>query len=452
MTELLLRMLLGATLGLALVLLLRRPARRVFGAGAAFTLWLLPIALILAPLLPRQLAPVAMVALPGFTVMPDASNGLASQSVAFDWPDALVALWLAGSTIALLRLGIRYLRLARGLRAAPATWTHVLEQAAPGLDVRRVREHTAGPAVLWALPRSLILLPADFVERFGNDATRGLVLRHELTHARRGDALWSLAMEIASALLWFHPLAWLARSRFRLDQELACDAASLRGLPERTAVYAHALLNSVAMQPAPALIPWLSEPQLKKRIAMLMRVPPGAIRRRAGLVVIAALLLAGLLIAGGQTPVQAAMPASSNSAPTPPSVDVTFKSRNPPRYPATALQKGEQGNVLLDITVSATGKVMGVQIDKKGTTAPDILQNAAMIAAINWRFSPGFKNGRAVGGVVQVPVTFSLSGMPDKSRKWSCPPGFQYKPEPGTSYSCTATSAPYAPPSPASSS
>ena len=71
MTELLLRILLGATLGLALVLVLRRPARRLFGAGPAFTLWLLPIALMLAPLLPRQFAPMAMIVLPGLTVKPE---------------------------------------------------------------------------------------------------------------------------------------------------------------------------------------------------------------------------------------------------------------------------------------------------------------------------------------------------------------------------------------------
>ncbi|HEX5954059.1 MAG TPA: peptidase M56, partial [Rhodanobacteraceae bacterium] len=70
MTELLLRMFCGATLGLALVLLVRRPVRRVFGAGPAFTLWLLPVALMLAPLLPQDLMPAAMVALPGLTVTP----------------------------------------------------------------------------------------------------------------------------------------------------------------------------------------------------------------------------------------------------------------------------------------------------------------------------------------------------------------------------------------------
>lgn len=409
MTDVLLRMLCGATLGLALVLLLRRPARRVFGAGPAFTLWLLPIVLALAPLLPEQVAPRAMIVVPGLTVTPHLAASLAAQPAAADWMQGLLAIWLIGAAAALLRLVVHYVHLLQGLRCVPQTWTRLLAEAASNLDPRRVRVHDAGPAVLWALPRSLILLPSDFTERFDNVATRELVLRHELTHAHRGDAWWTLAMEIASALLWFHPLAWIARSRFRLDQELACDAASLRASPERTANYARTLLDSVAVQPIPALIPWLAEPQLKERIAMISRIPPGGVRRRAGFVTVIALLTGGLWLTGGHLPTRAATPASSPSASTPPSVDITYKNRNPPRYPAEAIKRGEQGNVVLDVTVDATGKVTGVQIDRHGTDASANLQVAALQGAEEWKFNPGRKNGKAVGGVIQVPVNFSLN-------------------------------------------
>lgn len=409
MTDVLLRMLCGATLGFALVLLLRRPARRVFGAGAAFTLWLLPLVLALAPLLPEQLAPRAMIVVPGLTVTPHLAASLATQPAAIDWTQWLLAIWLVGATGALLRLALHYIRLLRGLRRVPETWAQMLTDVAPNLNSRRVRMHDAGPAVLWTLPRSLILLPADFPERFNNTTIRELVLRHEFTHARRGDASWSLAMEIASALLWFHPLAWIARPRFRLDQELACDAASLRALPERIANYARALIDSVAVQSVPTLLPWLAEPQLKERIAMISRIPPGAVRRRAGFVTVTALLTGGLWLGGGHLPARAAMPASSPSASTPPSVDITYKNRNPPRYPAEAIKRGEQGNVVLDVTVDATGKVTGVQIDQRGTDASANLQVAAIQGAENWKFNPGRKNGKAVGGVIQVPVNFSLN-------------------------------------------
>lgn len=406
MTDVLLRLLCAATLGLALVLLLRRPARRVFDAGAAFTLWLFPLVLALAPLLPEQVAPRAMIVVPGLTVTPHLAASIAAQPAAIDWTQWLLATWLIGVAGALLRLAVHYVRLLRGLQRVPETWTRMLAEAAPNLDPRRARMHDAGPAVLWALPRSLILLPADFPKRFNNAATRELVLRHELTHAYRGDAWWSLAMEITSALLWFHPLAWIARPRFRLDQELACDAASLRGLPERNAGYARALIDSVAGQSASVLIPWLAEPQLKERVAMISRIPPGALRRRTGFLAIAVVLGGGLYVAGGQTPVFATIHPTASAAP---SVDTTYKNAHPPRYPAEALQKGEQGMVVLDVTVDATGKVTGVQIDQYGTDASTDLQVAALQAAGDWKFNPGRRSGKAIGGVMQVPVKFSLN-------------------------------------------
>lgn len=434
MTDLLLRMLVCATLGLLLTLLLRRPARRVFGASAAFTLWLLPVVLAWAPWLPlpQRLAPAAMVVLPGLMVTP---HVVAAPGTAIHWAAWLTALWLSGAGVGLLRLVVHYVHLLRRVRAAPRGWASQWAQLVPAPTAwiaRRVRVHPAGPAVLWALPRTLILLPEDFSVRFGTDATRELVLGHELTHARRGDAWWTLAMEVASALLWFHPLAWLARSRFRLDQELACDAASLRAAPECTAGYARALLDSVAVQPVPALIPWLAEPQLKERIAMLERIPPGALRRRAGFLAIAALLAGGLYVAGGQSPVAAATQTSSKS--TSPSVDITYKNRNPPHYPNEAIKKGEQGKVLLDITVDATGKVIVVTADPKRSTAPAILQTAAIQAAGSWHFNPGMKSGHPVGGRIEVPVTFSLWKSP------GCPDGFRYKHGEGKSFSCIAKS------------
>lgn len=242
-------------------------------------------------------------------------------------------------------------------------------------------------------------------------------------------------MELATALLWFHPLAWLARSRFRLDQELACDAASLRALPERSASYARALLESLAVEPVPALIPWLAEPQLRERIAMIFRIPPGALGRRVGFVAVAAVIAAGVYFASGRTPVQAATHGAANS--TPRTVDIAYKNRNPPKYPAEAIKKGQQGEVLLDVTVDTSGDVTKVAVDPSMTTAPEVLQTAALQAAANWKFAPGIKDGHPLGGVVKIPVTFSLSGW-SPSGKPSCPDGFRYKQGDGKSFSCIA--------------
>lgn len=421
-----LRMLLWVTLGLALVLLVRRPARRAFGAGPAFVLWLLVPAMLLAPWLPSRLAPVAMRVLPALQVVPQGSAGTPIPGIAIDLLHLLMLAWLAGALIALVRLGVCYARLraAAGV-ASPALRAHV-ERAAPGFDVQRARTHPAGPAMLWALPRPWLLLPEDFAQRYDDAATRDLVLRHELTHARRGDAWWTLAMEVACAVLWFHPLAWWARARFRLDQELACDAAALRQTPQGTPAYARALLCSIAVQPAPALIPWLAEPQLKERLTMLSKIQPGALRRRTGFVAVAVILAAGLALAGGPAAMAVQAATSSSSAYTPPAVDITYKNRNPPHYPVASIKKGEQGRVNLDVTIDASGSVVDVRIDQRGTNAPAALQVAAAQAARNWKFNPGVKNGKAVGGVIRIPVDFSLHAEPAHVTAAPCPAGDVY--------------------------
>lgn len=140
---------------------------------------------------------------------------------------------------------------------------------------------------------------------------------------------------------------------------------------------------------------------------MISRIPPGAMRRRAGLLVVAAMLTVGLLIAGGQTPARAAGKATAASRP--PAVDITFKNNHPPTYPADAMKKGRQGAVMLRVTVDATGKITDIAVDPKGTTGAADLQTVSIEAAQGWKFHPGMKDGKPSGGTMFIPVRFSLT-------------------------------------------
>ena len=253
-------MLLYVTIGLLLVLVCRKPARRVFGAGPAFILWLLPLLLAALPYLPAL--PSTWAVMPMTLVLPTAQALIAQAAPTTTAVHWATVLWMTGAFCSLVRLVFLYLRLMRQTRPLPASVAQMLQADRVDIDMRRLRLHPNGPAVLWA-PRSLLLLPPDFFERF-DCAERHLVLRHERAHLRRGDTWWSLFAELAFALLWFHPLAWLAMPRFRLDQELACDECVLREAPKDETAYANALLHSIGMCPTPVLIPWLAEPQLKE--------------------------------------------------------------------------------------------------------------------------------------------------------------------------------------------
>ena len=394
-----LRALLLITLAIALVLLTRRPVRRGFGAGPAFTLWLLPLLVAALPWLPTLQPHWAV--LPAIHVLPGASPTASPiHSIAsVPW---LGLAWLVGTLLCLSRLLTHYLSLRRQSCHLPRPMTESLLHEMDTLDPRRLRLHPAGPAVLWA-PRSLLLLPPDFMQRF--DATeRGLVLRHELTHLRRGDALWNLLAELAGALLWFHPLMWLALPRFRLDQELACDERVLRHSPQDEAGYAQTLLHSAGMSPAPALIPWLAEPQLKERLTMIQRHRPGALRRRIGCLALATLMAGGVFV------VQAATgPSSDRQAES----DLTYNAKLQPRYPAPAIKNNEQGMVLLTVQVHADGTVGTIAYDPKHSTTTSVdLIAAASDAARRWHFNPQMKGGKPIDGYARVPVKFDLTPLP----------------------------------------
>lgn len=280
----------------------------------------------------------------------------------------------------------------------------VLQADLGDLDPRRLRLHAAGPAVLWA-PRSLLLLPADFLQRFNADQRR-LVLQHERTHLRRGDAWWSLLAELAAALLWFHPLAWLALPRLRLDQELACDEQVLRHSPQDAIRYARTLLHSRGLTDSTAaLIPWLAEPQLKERLSMIERQRHGVLRRRIGFIGLAALMAGSALLAQAATPARSSQQASA---------DLDYNSQRQPHYPQDAIMNRQQGLVVLRVLVGADGTPARIEVEPATHAAPSLVKAAAEAAA-QWRFNPALEAGRPIAGYARVPVQFSLDPLPPAS-------------------------------------
>ena len=386
--------------GLALVLLLRQPARRAFGAGPAFTLWLLPALLASLPWLPA--APALWSRLPAVTVWSDAATVIVSatpREFALHWP---LLLWLGGSCLCLLRLGLHYRRLLWQSQLLPDTMQRALAEQLGAGELQRLRLHADGPAVLWA-PRSLVLLPADFLTRF-DAREQQLVLQHEFTHLRRGDALWSVLAELATAALWFHPLAWLALPRLRLDQELACDERVLRHSPQDEATYAHTLLHSTGMQATPMFIPWLTQPQLKERLHMIQQKRPGTLRRRSGFIALALAMASTACITQAATSHAQQTPAGYQA--------MDLVGRSSPVYPPDAIKNKEQGTVVLLVLVGVDGKPLAAKAEAATKAAPDLIKAAIDTVMTNWRFNPATKNGKPVEAYARVPIRFDLSPTP----------------------------------------
>ena len=111
---------------------------------------------------------------------------------------------------------------------------------------------------------------------------------------------------------------------------------------------------------------------------------------------------------GERKPVaSAAKPKPTKPAATVPreTVPERIAGRSPePEYPATALRRGEGGDVLLRVNVGADG-VPG-EIDFVRRSRSRELDRAAQEAVRRWHFAPATRNGKPVPAVVEVPIAF----------------------------------------------
>lgn len=110
-------------------------------------------------------------------------------------------------------------------------------------------------------------------------------------------------------------------------------------------------------------------------------------------------------------PVGAAPP----SPPAPPAEPVTAAPRfdldylnNPaPDYPQVAHRLGQEGRVLLEVRVSAEGKVISLSIMQ--SSGFPRLDQSALNAVRRWTFKPSMRGDTAVEGRAIVPIDFDLN-------------------------------------------
>ena len=96
-----------------------------------------------------------------------------------------------------------------------------------------------------------------------------LILRHELTHLRHLDFLWSFCRTTAVIVYWWNPFIWLAAVCSKRDAELACDEAVAAGLSDaQRLAYARAIL---AQAPRKAAALSLAGPPVRERILFMTK-------------------------------------------------------------------------------------------------------------------------------------------------------------------------------------
>ena len=237
--------LIATTLLMALIMLLRRPVARWLGARAAYWLWLLPLARMVLPALPRQVAnssplqrAVDQAGLP--TLLDAAPVALPVQSGSgIPWLEIAASLWLLGAVLFLTVQAIGYVRFRRFILKGA---TLIGEEG----RIRIVTSPRAGGPLAFGLFRPVIALPADFALRF-DPQEQAMAIAHERAHHQGGDLAANMVALLLLGLHWCNPVAWVAYRAYRADQEQACDARvlSLHGR-DQVHVYGRAILKAAS--------------------------------------------------------------------------------------------------------------------------------------------------------------------------------------------------------------
>ena len=250
MTEWLFDTLLASTALLLLVLLIRGRIAQHFGPSVAYWLWLLPAARLFMPVLSKEVAvpelPAANAFVESIRATPATYGHIATTEASFNWLALGLSIWLGGAALLFIVQMMRYCSL-RDEMLADATEIDRIG------DIRVIQSDRIGGPLAFGLFRRYIAVPDHFTRTFA-PKERDLALAHELAHHRAGDLYANLAAFIFLCLSWFNPLAWIAWSAFRFDQEAACDARVLAGADSGTRQhYGRALARAASSDRMPAL-------------------------------------------------------------------------------------------------------------------------------------------------------------------------------------------------------
>jgi len=291
----------------------------------------------------------------------------------------------------------------------------------------------------WRKPA--VLFPASFTEMSEN--LQRPIACHELLHVQRRDWLYIVLEEILRSLFWFHPAVWWALGRIHLSREQVVDREVLRVTGQR-GPYLESLLHIASLRGRPASVPaplLLKERHLVQRVALMLKESKMTRSRLIfSLVAISALLLWTGSLAMGMFPLAgrplpetpAPMPATVSTpapAPAPAAVTVPATTKPPdtqkrepvrvgsavqdskiirkiyPAYPQLAKSARIDGTVSLQVDIDEEGAVTSIKV----LDGHPLLQQAAIDAVKQWRYSTTLLNGQPVPVQTTVEITFKLS-------------------------------------------
>lgn len=366
-------------------------------------------------------------AVPGVAIGPVESVAVIGAAPVPWWLSALLWIYIAGVVATLVFTAGAFVQLLciirRGERVRCDGYTLVL------LDGSRLSPFS------WL--RYIVMDRRDYAE-YGP-----FILRHERAHLRLAHWLDLLLADAVCALMWYNPASWLMRRELRNVHEYQADrAVLLAGADARQ--YQILLIKKAVGRRFPSLANSLNHSKLKKRITMMCTNSTRGPRRLRALVLGPAMLAALAVVnipavASALTDVAAARlsqaspidsgkdtksPAAAQpSAPADEAVVLVNHERTPEfpggeaelyrfmamniKYPAEAMDAGQEGRVVVGFTVQADGKVTDPRILRG--VCPALDREALRIVGMMPDWIPGTRDGQPLNCSMAVPVQFKLT-------------------------------------------
>ncbi len=217
----------------------------------------------------------------------------------------VTSLWLLVAGLLLVRLAVANARVSGWRRASAIVedgrWNSLLRRLTRDYQIDRpvvlLQNDDTDVPVTWGVVYPVVLIPANADE--WDEEQRIAVLTHELAHVKRFDALSQMIGQAMLALLWFHPLAWVAVRRMRQEREHACDDFVLAA-GARASRYADDLLGLARRlarptAPAAAALAMARRSELEGRLLAILdpAIKRGAVQKgRVGALAMLVLLCA----------------------------------------------------------------------------------------------------------------------------------------------------------------
>ncbi|MBX0333624.1 hypothetical protein K3G39_10280 [Pontibacter sp. HSC-14F20] len=250
-------------------------------------------------------------------VLPAWSPAPIPEQAAFDYWLIPVALFWLGCGLMLLRLAVQFASLYRIHRTSvPAFYQ--------GVEFRKV----PGISEAFSFWKTIYLNPAQH-----KSPELESILRHEQIHVNGWHTLDVLLAELSTVFYWFNPGVWLMKQAMKENLEFIADQHVVNAGVDRVA-YQYLLLKVVGAT-QPQIANQFNFPSLKRRIAMMNKMPTNKANRLRLLVVLP--LVTVLLVAFRSasqddiaTMTEAIFPDEATQAPTDPTDEyAAFYARNP---------------------------------------------------------------------------------------------------------------------------